>query len=554
VLVVADNARDADHVRPLIPGNPDCLVLITSRHQLTSLVVAEGATAIPLDLPTLDEARGLMIGRLGRQRVAAETGAVDALVHRCARLPLALSVVAARAALRPAFPLASIVGELDSAGNQLDRMHGGDAVTDVRTVFSWSYRRLATAAPVFRLLGLHPGPDIDAAATASLAARPVDDARAALAELAEANLTQETTPGRYALHDLMRAYAGELAEQIDDTCRRREALRRMLDFYLHTSHAATGLLAPHDEALDLDPAVAGTAHLTLKDQHDALGWFAAEIATLLAVTRLAAESGFDTHAWQLAATMHTYLHRQGRWQEAADAHRGALRAAERLGSSRARAHAHQLLGRAMAQVDVLDARRHLRSAYDLFVVLGATAAAARTQQAIGITYEQDDPARSLPHARLALRLASLAGDTHLQGRVLNGLGWLHALLGNHAEAETFCRRALALMIEAGDDDGTADAWDSVGFVLHHRGDLPGAVRCFDQALGLYRALGNRYYLAMTLVHLGETHRTAGHPDLARRAWREALDIFTDLRSPDAEQLRRRLAGLMTPSDQDRTPG
>jgi tetratricopeptide (TPR) repeat protein/transcriptional regulator with XRE-family HTH domain len=543
ILLLADNARDADHVRPLIPGNPDCLLLITSRRQLTSLLITEGAVPVPLDLPSLDEARALLAGRLGARRIAAETVAVDALVDRCARLPLALSVVAARAALQPGFPLASIVGRLDDAGRHLDQMHGGDAVSDVRTVFSWSYRQLSGAAPVFRLLGLHPGPDIDAAAAASLAGCPVNEVWTALTELTEASLTTEAAPGRYVLHDLMRSYAGELADRVDDAAQRRAARRRMLDFYLHTSHAAAGLLAPHNEAPTLDAAVAGTARVTLTDQDAALRWFAAEIATLLAVTRLATESGFDTHAWQLAATMHVYLHRQGRWHEAADAHRGALRAAERLGSVVAQASAHQFLGRALSHLNLLEARRHLMLAYTRFSALNATAAAARTQQFIGITYEQDDPARSLPHARLALRLATAAGDTCLQGRILNGLGWLHALLGDHAEAQAHCLRALHLMIENGDDDGAADAWDSLGFALHHLGDLPAAVRCYQRALELYRALGHRYYLATTLSHLGQTHRAAGHLDLARQVWQDALDIFTELRRPDGDQVRQSLAEL-----------
>ncbi|GGK22531.1 hypothetical protein GCM10010124_13800 [Pilimelia terevasa] len=543
VLVVVDNARDADQVRPLVPGNPDCLVLVTSRRQLTSLVVTEGAVPVLLDLPSLDEARALLAGRLGAPRVAAESAAADALIDRCARLPLALAVVAARAALRPAFPLSSIVAELDAADDQLGPLDGGDAVSDVRTVFSWSYRQLSEDAALFRLLGLHPGPDIDAAAAASLAGRPVDEVRRWCARLADGNLVTEAGPGRFVLHDLMRSYAGELAGRVDSPAQRRAAVRRMLDFYLHTGRAAATRLAPHHDPITPDPAAAGTARIAVRDQDDALAWFAAEKGALLAASRLAAESGFDTHAWQLAYTVHPYLHRQGRWHEAADLLHGALGAARRLGSDAGQAHTHQLLGRVLVHLDAQEARQHLESAYALFRGLGDTGAAARTQQVIGITYERDDPARSLPHARLALRLATSAGNRYLQGRILNGLGWLHALLGDHAEAEAHCRRALGLMTEIGDDDGAADAWDSIGFALHHLGDLTGAVRCYHEALRLYRVLGHRYYLALTLTHLGETHRAAGRTALARQAWGDALEVFTELRSPERDGLRQRLGEL-----------
>ncbi|WP_344173887.1 tetratricopeptide repeat protein [Pilimelia columellifera] len=543
VLVVVDNARDSDQIRPLIPGNPDCLVLVTSRRELASLVVTEGAAPVPLGLPSIEEARALLISRLGTRRMMAETDAADALIDRCARLPLALAVVAARAALRPTFPLSSIVAELDDADDQLSRLHGGDAVSDVRTVFSWSYRQLSGGAALFRLLGLHPGPDIGTAAAASLAGQSVAEVRQRCAQLAEGNLITEATPGRFVLHDLMRSYAGELAGRIDSASQRRSAVRRMLDFYLHTGQAAATLLAPHNETISLDPAAEGTAQLAVKDQHDALAWFTAEIGTLLAASRLAAEFGFDAHAWQLAYTMHPYLHRQGRWHEATEILHGALRAARRLGSDVGQAHTNQLLGRVLIHLDVLEARQHLESAYALFHSLGDTAAAARSQQAIGITYERDDPARSLPHARLALRLATSAGNSYLQGRIMNGLGWLHALLGDHAEAQTHCRRALRLMTEIGDDDGAADAWDSIGFALHHLGDLTEAVRCYHQALRLYRVLGHRYYLALTLTHLGETHRAAGSPDLARQSWQDALEIFTELRSPEREGVQQQLREL-----------
>jgi hypothetical protein len=215
VLVVLDNARDAEHVRPLLPGTPTVMVVVTSRSQLTGLV-AEGAHPITLDLLTTAEARGLLARRLGIDRVTAEPDAVDGIITACARLPLALTVAAARAATHPGFPLAAGAAELSAARGLLDTLAADDPATDVRAVFSWSYQALAApAARLFRLLGLHPGPDTCAPAAASLAGQPLPDVRRTLAELARANLITEYAPGRYGFHDLLRTHAADLTHGID---------------------------------------------------------------------------------------------------------------------------------------------------------------------------------------------------------------------------------------------------------------------------------------------------------------------------------------------------
>ncbi|NRQ40467.1 transcriptional regulator, partial [Nonomuraea sp. NN258] len=212
VLIILDNAENAEQVRPLLPGSPGCLVLVTSRDQLSGLVVAEGAQPLSVGLLTPDEARQLLARRLSQGRVRAESGAVDEIIELCGRLPLALAIVAARAATNPGFPLALLAGELRAAKGRLDPFHSTDRSTDMRSVFSWSLQRLSGAAQrLFRLLGLHPGPRISAYAAASLAGTPVTEARAALTELARANLVTEPAPGRFTCHDLLRAYAGELA-------------------------------------------------------------------------------------------------------------------------------------------------------------------------------------------------------------------------------------------------------------------------------------------------------------------------------------------------------
>src|SRR5262249_50846523 len=201
MLVVLDNARDTAQVRPLLPGTPTCLVLVTSRNQLTGLIAADGAHPITLDLLTDDEARQLLAQRLGAEQVAAEPATVGELITRCARLPLALALVAARAALSPHAGLPLLAEQLRDSEHRWQMLASDDPTTDVQTVFSWSYQALTPdAARLFRLLGLHPGPDLSVAAAASLAGLPTSAMRSVLTELIQASLLVEHTPGRYTLH------------------------------------------------------------------------------------------------------------------------------------------------------------------------------------------------------------------------------------------------------------------------------------------------------------------------------------------------------------------
>lgn len=211
VLVVLDNARDADQVRPLLPGTPGCLVVVTSRDQLTGLVAA-GAHAVCLDPLGAAEAATLLTHRLGRERVASERSAAEEIVEACGGLPLALTIIAAKAAIHPTFPLAELAAELRDAGRRLDALHGGDRDTDVRAAFFQSYQAVsASAARLFRLIGSSPGPDVTVAQAALLAGITHRDARRGVGELARVHLVTEAAPGRYAAHQLLRAYASELA-------------------------------------------------------------------------------------------------------------------------------------------------------------------------------------------------------------------------------------------------------------------------------------------------------------------------------------------------------
>jgi DNA-binding SARP family transcriptional activator/tetratricopeptide (TPR) repeat protein len=550
MLVLLDNARDADQVAPLLPGAAGCLVLVTSRDPLAGLVATAGARPVALDLLDRDEAVQLLARRLGPDRVAADPDATGELVARCAGLPLALAIVAARAATHPEFPLAALAGQLREARDGLDGFDGGDTATDVRAVFSWSYRRLgAAAARLFRLLGLHPGPDVGVGAAASLAGVPVTRARAPLAVLARAHLVTEHTPGRYAFHDLLRAYAAELAHGADSDTDRRSAIHRLLDHYLHTALAADLLLYPHGEPIALGPPRDGVAAERLTGPDQAMAWFTAERLALLAAIEGAARAGLLLHACQLAWTLDVFLQRRGHWNDRAAAQRAALDAARRLGDRGAQARSHRNLGFADADLGRHDAAdRHLNRALELSEAAGDLAGQAWAHYHRNLVYGlQGRDADALAAAQRALELSQAAGDQVGQASALTDVGWYHGRLGHHRQALAFCGQALALHQQLDNRAYQAHTWSCLGDTHHQLGDRPQAIDCQRRALALFRELGDRYGEAGTLAHLGGLHRDAGDLGAARDAWRQARAILGEFDQPAADQIHGRLHRLDQPA-------
>jgi tetratricopeptide (TPR) repeat protein/transcriptional regulator with XRE-family HTH domain len=550
VLVVLDNAADTDQVQPLLPSTAGCLALITSRNQLTGLVAAHSAHPVSLDTLTVEEARDLLARRLGTDRVAGEPDAVAQIVAGCARLPLALAIVAARAATHPHFPLAALAAELRDARVRLDVLAGGEAAIDVRTAFSWSYERLpAPAARLFRLLGLHPGPDVSAAAVASLAGLPAKQTGRLLAELTRAHLVSEVRPGRYALHDLLRAYADELARSHEPDAERLAAAHRLLDHYLYTARAADRHLSPHRDPITVAAPAAGVRPEPVADHQRALDWFAAEHAVVLTLVTSAAGTGFDAHAWQLAWTLATFLDRRGHWADLTASHATALSAAQRLADPTAQAIMHRYLGRGYVRLGRDEqAHHHYGLALDLFAQVRDRAGQAHTHLDLAWVFERARRYReALDHAEQALGHYRVVGDPGWQARGLNAAGWYHALLGDHHQALSRCGQALALLQEIGDRNGQAATLDSLGYAHHHLGDYPAAVSSLQQALLLRRELGDRFNEAETLGHLGDAHAAAGDAGTARHCLVEALEILVELGHPDADALRARLSGTGSPA-------
>lgn len=536
VLVVLDNARDAKQIRPLLPGSRTCLTVVTSRDELAGLAVTDGADLVPLELMSADEGRSLLVRRIGAERVAAAPRAVDEIIGYCAGLPLALAIVAARAATRPASDLAALVGELREQQGGLEAFASADPDSDVRAVFSWSYRALsAAAARLFRLLSAHPGADATLPAAASMVGLPPARTQRILAQLTGANLLAEHTPGRFIQHDLLRAFAAELADAVDSPQDRRAALHRILDHYLHTAHTAARFTDPHRDPLRLRDPQPGTFPERFTDDAHARAWLDAHQQVLIATVRGAEASGFDTHTWQLAWSVQGLLARHGRWQEQIAVQTSALAAAHRRQDRYAQAHAHHGLGNAHAWLSRYeDAHGHYNQALDLFGGLDAPADHGRVHGHVGwLLGRQDRHREALVHKGHALALYRVAGHLPGQARALNQLGWSYLLVGDYHQAVHHCREAFELLEQTGDRHGQGMAWDTFGYACHHLERHAEAVASYQRALALQREVGDRYNEAETLHHLGDTYEASGRVDDACIAWKQSQIILEDLGHSDA---------------------
>jgi DNA-binding SARP family transcriptional activator/Tfp pilus assembly protein PilF len=546
MLIVLDNASDAAQVRPLLPGSPGCLVVVTSRKQMVGLVAAEGAALVTLDVLSHSEAHEMLARRLGQGRVAAEPEAADEIVEACARLPLALSIAVGRAAAKPKRPLSGLAAELRDASVRLDALGADDTVTDVRAVLSWSYNQLSqNAARMFRLLGLHPGPDISLSAAASLAGIPRAEAGTALRELARTHMVTEYLPGRFAFNDLLRAYAADRAERIDSDQDRGAAVRRVLDHYLHTAMAASQRFSPSRSPLRLPSPQPGVLPADVADRDQAMAWFDAEARVLLALIGYAEANGFDTYAWQIPWALGPFFHRRGRWREYVTSQQTALAAADRLGDPVARAHAHYLLGHAQAQLEDYDAAEpNVHQALNMFRDLGDRDGEAVVLNGLALMLEkQGRYDEALAYAVDALRMLKAVGHWWTQATLENGVGWLYAQLGQYADALTYCQRALSLHRESGHRGGAADTLDSLGYIYLHLGDLAQAKAHYEQAIEAYRELGAVFGEGNSLAGLGDVLAGEGDAEAARAAYMEAMAVLDTLPHPLADEVRAKLRAL-----------
>jgi tetratricopeptide (TPR) repeat protein len=527
MLIVLDNARQADQVRPLLPGGPGCTVLITSRDRLAGLAATDGAHLVALEPFTDGEAHDLLVRRLGHTRVADESTAT-ALARMCGHLPLALSIAAARLAASQHTSIAELVDELRASHSPLDTLTVGDLATDIRQVISWSYRSLdAPTARMFRLLALHPGADVTVPAAASLGGVSTVRARQALRALTQRCLLHEHTPGRFALHDLLRAYGTEQVTASEPAIERDAAIGRLLGHYLHSVYLADSRLNPKRQRIALDRMPDGAQLVDHADSTQALAWFDAEHHNLLAAGDLAAAAGRDRDVWQLSWAMATFLLRRGHTNDWISSQRAALSATRRLADAPAEARILLGLSRAHATAGRYgEARQYADRALTAYRRLGDRVGQGRTYLSLNlILTRQGRDEEALGVAVRALELYDATGDRHAQAAAHNAIGWYHARHGQRDLASEHCTTAVRLFQDLGDPAGEAAAWDSLGHAHCRAEDYPGAVECYQRAVAGHRAAGAHRSHAGTLLHLSEAYDACGDHEAADRARQAALAVM-----------------------------
>ncbi|MFD7655311.1 tetratricopeptide repeat protein [Actinosynnema sp. NPDC059797] len=524
VLVLLDNARDCEQVRPLLPGSPTCAVVVTSRDQLSGLVAREQARRLVLEPLSAEESRALLSNYLGERRVRAQRRAVDELVERCARLPIALAVAGTRAVDEPHLRVDEMVTELAELST------GDGAGTDLGAVFHWSYRVLSPeAARLFRLLGLHPGPDTGLAAAASLVGLPAPTTRRLLRELIRASLLEEHSRGRYRSHDLLREYAAGRAAEEEPAEAVRAAVRRLLDHYLHTGFAGELRLYPYRAPIPLDPPAPGVVVAPLPDLTSAWSWFTAERANLLAALDLADREGFAGHVWRLAWSASTYLGHSGRWSDWEATQRKALAAADRP-------EVEVLALRVLGRVFTLSGR-HDEAVEVLERALAIPSGLAHTHEAISLAHERRGSlAEAHAHARASVGFSARDGLLRRTNALIQ-LSRVLVALGELEEARTHLDRALELLAGSGDRFSRCEAVECLGRALLRAGDFAGALAHFEEAVAVYREFNHRWSHAHTLTRVGEAWAGLGEEEKARRAWRRAHQLFTLIGHPEAERWR-----------------
>ena len=539
VLVLLDNACDGEQVRPLLPGDPGCVAVITSRDVLAGLVAADGARRLELDVLPLADAVALLRSLIGG-RVDQEPGALAELAELCARLPLALRIAAELAVATPAVSLVKLAAEL--ASGQLDGLDAGEDRASVRAVFSWSVRLLPDdMVTAFALTGLHPGEHLDQYAIAALTGTTGAQARRVLSRLHRASLIQAAGPGRYGLHDLLRAYAREQATSRDTGGQCQQALTRLFDYYLAAAAAAMAVLFPAEA--HHRPRIPGTVSVVpdLRAEQDARAWLDAERANLVTVVVHCAGQGWPRHATSLAGTLFRYLMTGSYLPEADTVYGHALQAARRSGDLTAEAGALNGLGNIAGQRGrYREAAGFFEAALERYRRCGDRAGQARVLHNLGASEQQLHNHRAAAgYHREAISAFADAGDSLGAARTLADLAQAETVSGSYDQAAEHLRGALPVLREAGDQRGEARALSQTGDLSLRLGQLAEARGFFEQALALYRRTDHRNGVAVQLYHLGEVCLRQADYRSAIGYLRQALELHrqTGDQYLEAETLR-----------------
>ena len=542
VLVVLDNARTSEQVRPLLPGQAGCLVMVTSRNRLTGLATRDGARQLTLDVLDPVDARALLEQILGADRVTAEQEATADIACLCGYLPLALRIAAEHAMAHHRLTLTSLAAGLGHEQARLDILDQAEN-TAVRTAFSWSYQALpASAARMFRLLGLHAAAETSAHAAAALSGISPDQVARDLAVLARGHLLEETSPGRYRLHDLLRLYAAERAREEETRPDREAALRRVLDWYLHTADRAGHLLLPQRLRVPLDPPAAGCQPLTFPSYDAALHWCDAECANAVAATRQAAEAGLHDTAWKLPVALLDYFYLRKPWNEWTTAMDVGLAAARRGGDGFGEAALLTSLGVACYDFRKFpDAIGHLRQALTAWHAVGFPAGESVTLPALGAAYRDTGRlAEAVECLHRSQRISRQIGDRWSEAIAIHNLGDTYRQLGDIPAAISHLEQAVSIRRDIRDRYGEAWTLHDLGAAHRDLNHLTDAINCFEHALSIRAEIGDQHGQARTLRQLGAAYHHTGRTTAARNCWHQALAIFQQLGDPRADDIQAHL--------------
>lgn len=547
MLVILDNANTADQVRPLLPGSPDCLTVVTSRSRLSGLVVRDGAHKVSLDPLPLAEAIVLLRQIIGSARVDAELNAAATLAQQCAYLPLALRIAAERIASHPYRTLADLTEELANGRDRLDMLvTGDDDTTAVRVMFSWSYQALPPeTARVFRLLGLHVGPDISVPATAALAGITTVRARQLLDHLTGVHLLEETGRDRYRFHDLLRIYAAERAATEETDHERDDAVHRLLSWYLHTANAAGRVLTPQWRYVSLDSPEADFSPLAFTTYRQALEWCEAERVNLVAATRHAAECDQHIIAWKLPAVLWDFFRLRGHWADWITTHETGLAATRYLHDRHGEAWIANNLGDGYQGLGRFDeALDHLQQALVAWRELNDRWGEGWTLYNLGTVYRRmgrfDE---ALEHYHQALARGREMSKPWGEAWALHSLATTYRSLGRFDEAFDHYHQSLIVRREINDRDGEGWTLHSLAITYRSLGRFDEALDHYHQSLIVYREINDRWGEGRTLYNVGEVLSDTGRLAAARVSWDQALTIFEELGDPQAIEVRARLETL-----------
>ncbi|MET9231612.1 BTAD domain-containing putative transcriptional regulator [Lentzea sp. NPDC003310] len=527
-LVLLDNAAGEDQVRPLLPGSPSCLVLITSRRTLLRL---DGVRSVFLDVFTPGEALALLSRIAGDDRVRADPEAAQRIAELCGHLPIAVALAAKRLARRPQWTLRDLADRLERGGG-----------LGTRGVFDLSYQALPEhQRRLFRLLGLHPGEDFTADSAAALAGLTTYEAGDLLETLLDEHLLQQHTPGRYSLHDLLRSYAVEQVTAAEPPPARALARRRVLDWYVQTAWLGTRQLNPQRK-LEIGPADPAVHPRAFADRDAALLWFDTERANLVAGVRDAAQHDLPEQCWSLAQCLWDFFNFRKHWVDWIDTHGVALAAARSVGDRDAEGRMLITLGIALREV-----RRHdesldcTRQALAIFRATGDKARQVPALNNLGIVHmTQGRTEEALAHYEQSAAISAELGQTHAEAVTLNNIALLHADAGRYDVALARYLRALEIRQDIKDPYSEAILLNNIGEV--HRGllDFPEAVSYVERALETFRAIGDLYGQAESLDNLGLALDGLGDRRGAEKCWLESAALFEELGEPKAEEVRARL--------------